>query len=183
MPSFKSILTLKSLSNALKTSSSSSKAIQVISEPTFVRAASEIVLPDGTVSVFSSSCLFLFLFPTLEYSRWHRLLVLLLPSLPSLPSSPSLPPSPLLQVLHDVTRAFHVADDARERARKLNKAKTAAIPPLSSSSGSSSIPASKPIILTGLGLVLWFEDKDEVKVDATVTVQKQSDSERVWWAW
>jgi hypothetical protein len=42
----------------------------------------------------------------------------------------------------------------------------------------SSIPASKPTILTGLGLVLWFEDNEEV--EATVTVQKQS--EQVWWA-
>jgi hypothetical protein len=106
----------------------------------------------------------------------------LTPPPPSSPLSLLLPP-PLLQVLHNVTRAFHVADDAyaRERALKLTKAKTAANPPPSSSS-SFSVPASKPTILTGLGLVLWFEDKDEVKVEATVTVQKQSDSERVWWA-
>jgi hypothetical protein len=104
----------------------------------------------------------------------------LTPPPPSSPLSLLLPP-PLLQVLHNVTRAFHVADSARERALKLTKAKSAANPPLSSSS-SSSIPASKPTILTGLGFVLWFEDRDEVEVEATVTVQKQSDSERVWWA-
>jgi hypothetical protein len=95
------------------------------------------------------------------------------PPPPPSPLSPLLS-SHLLQVLHDVTRAFHVADDARERPLKLNRAKTAPIDPPSSSS----IPASKPTILTGLGLVLWLEDKEEV--EATVTVQKQS--ERVWWA-